>query len=238
MSNDASGTARRTISRRTERCSRAGSITAWAFLGQTQVLQASYQWVDDTAAAWARAAEAAQRALAADGSDPYAFALLGYIEQSQGEAADAVAFAEKAAALAPSDATLNANLGAVLTLFGARPKEGLDLITKAMRLSDPHPDWFLEAAGWAHYTLGDYERALAAFDEYHKRNPDDTDGYVEMIYTSATLGRLDAARATVRELLEKNPGFTLEGYSMMSKFKDPAVAKLIRDNAAKAGLRQ
>jgi hypothetical protein len=59
-----------------------------------------------------------------------------------------------------------------------------------------------------------------------------------MIYSLATVGRLDAARATVAELLEKDPDFTLEGYSMMSKFKDPAVAKLIRDNTAKAGLPQ
>jgi Tfp pilus assembly protein PilF len=80
--------------------------TAWAFLGQAHVLQATYQWVEDTDGAWARAKEAAKKALAADESNPYAFALLGYIEQAQGEPADAVALAEKAAALAPSDATL------------------------------------------------------------------------------------------------------------------------------------
>jgi tetratricopeptide (TPR) repeat protein len=125
-----------------------------------------------------------------------------------------------------------------LTLFGAKPKEGLELVTKAMRLSSPHPDWFLEATGWATYALGDYDKALAAFQEYHKRNPGDTDGYVEIIYTSATLGQLDQAKAKVAELLEKNPDFSIQGYSMISKFKDPAVAKLIRDNTAKAGLPQ
>jgi tetratricopeptide (TPR) repeat protein len=93
--------------------------------------------------------------------------------------------------------------------------------------SSPHPDWFLEATGWATYALGDYDKALAAFQEYHKRNPGDTDGYVEIIYTSATLGQLDKAKAKVAALLGKNPDFSIEGYSMMSKFKDPAVAKLI-----------
>jgi adenylate cyclase len=212
--------------------------TAWAFLGQAHVLQATYQWVEDTRGTWARAREAADKALAADETNPYAFALLGYIEQAQGEPADAVALAEKAAALAPSDATLTANHGAVLTLFGAQPKEGLELVLKAMRLSSPHPDWFHEASGWANYSLGDYDKALSAFQEYHKRNPGDTDGYVEIIYTSATLGRLEEARTTVAELLGKYPDFTIEGYSMISKFKDPEVAKLIRDNTAKAGLPQ
>jgi TolB-like protein/predicted Zn-dependent protease len=210
--------------------------TAWAALGRTHLYQASYQWVEDTAAARARASEAARKALAADESDPDAFSLLGSIEESQGDPAEAVALAEKAAALAPSDASVNLNLGVRLTLAAAKPKEGLDLITKAMRLNPSHPAVFLEAAGWANYTLGHYDQALAAFEEYHKRNPDDTDGNVEIIYTFATLGRLDEAKAMVAELLEKHPDFTLEGYSMMSRFKDPAVAQLIRDNAAKAGL--
>ena len=107
-----------------------------------------------------------------------------------------------------------------------------------MRLSRPYPAVFLEYSGWAYYTLGDYDKALAAFEEYHKRSPDDTDGYVEIIYTSATIGRLEDAKAMVAELLEKHPDFTIEGYSMFRRFKDPAVAKLIRDNTAKAGLPQ
>jgi adenylate cyclase len=212
--------------------------TAWASLGSTHVEQARYQWVDDPAAAWARADEAAQKALAIDGANPYALSLLGTLEESRGNLAEAVALSEKAAAFAPSDATINFSLGARLTLIAAKPKEGLDAITKAMRLNPSHPAVFLEGAGWANYMLGDYDKALAAFQAYHKRNPDDTDGSVEIIYTSATLGRLDAARAKVAELLEKHPDFTIEGYSVLSRFKDPVVVKLIRDNTAKAGLPQ
>jgi adenylate cyclase len=107
-----------------------------------------------------------------------------------------------------------------------------------MRLNPSHPDVFLEGAGWANYTLGDYDKALAAFEEYHKRNPGDTDGNVEIIYTSATLGQLEKAKAAVAELLEEHPDFTIEGYSVLSRFKDPAVVKLIRDNTTKAGLPQ
>jgi adenylate cyclase len=212
--------------------------TAWVNLGWTHVVQASYQWVEDTAAAWTRANEAAQKALAADESNPYAFSLLGEIEASRGDPAKAVALAEKAVAFAPSDAWMNSDLGARLTVIAGKPKEGLDLITKAIRLTRPPPPLFLEFSGRANYMLGDYDEALAAFEEYHKRIPDDTDGYVEIIYTSATMGRLEEAKAMVAELLEKHPDFTIEGYSMMSSLKDPAVAKLIRDNAAKAGLPQ
>jgi adenylate cyclase len=211
---------------------------AWAALGSTHVDQASYQWVEDTAAAWARATEAAQKALAVDESNAYALSLLGSIEQSRGDPAEAVAFAEKAVAFAPSDASMNANLGVRLTLLAGKPKEGLELITKAMRLNRSHPAVFLEFSGWANYTLGDYDKALAAFEEYHKRNPDDTDGYVEIIYTSATMGRLEEAKAKVAELLELHPDFSIEGYSMIERFKDSAVVKLIRDNTAKAGLPQ
>jgi TolB-like protein/Tfp pilus assembly protein PilF len=211
---------------------------AWAALASTYIDQASYQWVDDPAAAWASAAESAQKALAADDSNAYALSALGSIEQSRGDPAKAVALSEKAAAFAPNDAWMNAMLGARLAQTAGKPKEGLDLITKAMRLNPSHPAVFIEFAGWAYYTLGDYDKALAAFEEYHKRSPDDTDGDVEIIYTSATLDQLDKAKAAVAELLEKHPDFTIEGYSSINRFKDPAVAKLIRDNTAKAGLPQ
>ena len=62
--------------------------------------------------------------------------------------------------------------------------------------------------------------------------------YVELIYTSATMGRLEDAKALVAELLEKHPDFTIEGYTSIHRFKDPAVVKLIRDNTAKAGMPQ
>jgi adenylate cyclase len=212
--------------------------TAWAGLGSTYHEQANYQWAEDTAAARARADEAAQKALAIDEFNPRALTLLGYIEESRGNLPQAIALAEKAVAFAPSDPGMNFDVGARLTLAAGKPKEGLDLITKAMRLNRSHPAVFLEGAGWAYYSLGDYDRALAAFQEYHKRNPDDTDGNVEIIYTSATLGRLEQAKAMVTELVEKHPDFTIEGYSVLSRFKDPAVAKLIRENTAKAGLPQ
>jgi adenylate cyclase len=211
---------------------------AWGALGSTHALQARYQWVQDTDAAWASATEAAQKAVAIDDSNPYALSSLANIEESRGDPARAVALVEKAAAFAPSDANINASLGERLILVASKPKEGLEFINKAMRLNRSHPDWFVEAVGWANYSLGDYDKALAAFQEYHKRNPDDTDGFVEIIYTSATAGQLEEAKATVAELLGKNPDFTIEGYSVLSRFKDPAVAKLIRDNTAKAGLPQ
>ena len=52
------------------------------------------------------------------------------------------------------------------------------------------------------------------------------------------MGQLEKAKAAVAELLEKHPDFTIEGYSSINRFKDPAVVKLIRDNTAKAGLPQ
>jgi adenylate cyclase len=211
---------------------------AWGALGSTHALQARYQWVQDTEAAWASATEAAQKAVTIDDSNPYALSALANIEESRGDPAKAVDLVEKAAAFAPSDANINASLGERLILVAAKPKEGLDFITKAMRLNRSHPDWFVEAVGWANYSLGDYDKALAAFQEYHKRNPDDTDGYVEIIYTSATAGQLEEAKATVAELLGKNPDFTIEGYSVLNRFKDPEVVKLIRDNTTKAGLPQ
>jgi TolB-like protein len=212
--------------------------TAWAGLGSTHIDQANYQWVKDPAAAWASATEAGLKALAIDESNAYALSVLASIEDHRGDPVKAVALSEKAAAFAPNDAWMNARLGARLVQSAGKPKEGLDLINKGMRLNHAHPAVFIEFAGWAYYTLGDYDQALAAFEEYHKRSPDDTDGDVEIVYTSATMGQLEKAKAGVAELLEKHPDFTIDGYSSINRFKDPAVVKLIRDNTAKAGLPQ
>jgi TolB-like protein len=211
---------------------------AWAGLQSTHALQARSQWVEDTDAAWARATEAAHKAVTIDNFNPYALSALANIEESRGDPAKAVALVEKAAAFAPSDANINASLGERLILVAAKPKEGLDFITKAMRLNRSYPNWYVEATGWAHYSLGNYDKALAAFQAYHKLNPGDTDAYVEIIYTSATMGQLEEAKAMVAELLEKHPDFTIEGYSSIHRFTDPEVVKLIRDNTARAGLPQ
>ena len=77
------------------------------------LMQASYQWVEDPAAAWASATEAAQKALAIDESNAYALSVVGKYRRIRGDPAKAVALAEKAAAFAPNDANMNASLGHV-----------------------------------------------------------------------------------------------------------------------------
>ena len=212
-------------------CDRLGS------LGSTHIDHANYQWVEDPAAARASATEAAQKALAVDESNAYALSLLGSIEESRGDPAKAVALSEKAVAFAPSDAWMNAGLGARLSLSAGKPKEGLDLITKAMRLNRSHPAVFLEFSGWAYYTLGDYDKALAAFEEYHKRSPDDTDGDVEIIYTSATMGQLEKAKARSPSCSRNTP-ISRSTDTPASTSSRTRRVKLIRDNTAKAGLPQ
>ena len=78
--------------------------TAWAFLGSTHAGQARYQWVEDTDAAWARATEAAKKAVAIDDSNPYALSSLANIEEISGRSREGSRADGKGGRLCPSDA--------------------------------------------------------------------------------------------------------------------------------------
>jgi len=211
-------------------------VRAYAQLGFIHYDTILYGWAEDPAAALARAADLAHKAMAIDDHNPYTLDLLSRIEAKQGHIEQALALSEKAIAFSPSNSNFVFGQGVLLNEYASKPAEALLLLQKAIRLSPgSYPAAYDEILGRAHYALGEYDKALALFEKYHQLNPKDTDGFVEVAFALAELGRLDEARAKVGELLKLDPKFTFANYTG-STSKNSAVVQRLRDNLRKAGL--
>jgi tetratricopeptide (TPR) repeat protein len=117
-----------------------------------------------------RASELVHHALVLDDSLPEAHRLLGFVYLWQKQPEQAIAAGEHALALDPNNAVTYASLADFLTLAG-RPAEALGLIQQAIRLNPRVPSWYTWELGMAYNQTGQYAKAIAAFKDTLRRNP-------------------------------------------------------------------
>jgi tetratricopeptide (TPR) repeat protein len=72
----------------------------------------------------------------------------------------AIAEAEKALALNPSGSGFNFNMGCVL-VYAGRPREAINYFKRALELDPLRPGWPLFYMGVAHFTMGQFNEAVA-----------------------------------------------------------------------------
>jgi tetratricopeptide (TPR) repeat protein len=208
----------------------------YAGLGQTYWLDWSYQWNTDRAQSLERAFELGQRAVALDDSLSLPHQVLSQVYLWKKQHDQAIAEAERAIALDPNNADGYGNLGNILP-FAGRPKEGIELIEKAMRLNPHYPPLYLLNLGFAYRETGRYEEALAPLKKVLTLNPNFAAAHWNLAACYAELGRLEEARAEVAEGLRLNPNASLEVVKQISPHKDPADLERFLAALRKAGLR-
>ena len=216
-----------------------GFATAHAFLGWIALKSARLGYAKDKEAARARAQSLAETALGIDDKTVDALTLLAELHMDRAEYAKAIALYEKAVALSPNHADNLAWYGWRLSVGAVgRAAEGLPLVKKAMRLSPIYPNWYLGGLGTAHFHLGQYDEAIAAWDERRKRIPEAWLPYVYLAYGYAAAGRTEEAKSSVQALLERNPKITTRWFARVwsMDFPDKAAEQRAVDRLRKAGL--
>jgi adenylate cyclase len=182
-----------------------------------------------------RAFKAAKKSVMLDDSLPLAHAFLAqaYLWKRQHE--KAIAEGRYAISLDPNFAEGYVRLGEILSLAG-RPKEGVELVKKAMRL-DPHfPPNYLIYLGHAYYAMGKYEDAIIAMKRSLTGNPDFLSPHRTLAVMFSELGRAEEAQAEVAEILRINPHATLESQRERIAFSDLSVSERYLQSLNKAGL--
>ena len=205
-------------------------LVAWSHFND-----ARFGWSQSRSESFKRAVELAQKAIELDDSEAGAHSLLGMIHLYKRQYERAIAEGERGTSISPNGAHYNAILANILNFTG-RPQEAIELTRKAMRLSPMYPSWFLYFLGMGYRLTGRYEEAIEALKRYRERNPEAVYSYTELAIVYSQLGRIEAARALVEELLEKNPTFCLEDYAKTRFFKDHAELERELDALRKAGL--
>ncbi|MBW2173911.1 MAG: tetratricopeptide repeat protein, partial [Deltaproteobacteria bacterium] len=211
---------------------------AWQYIGWTYYMAARFGWTDTPNKDLALAEELAQKTLSKEESDSWAYALLSVVYMARRQHDEAVAYGEKALALAPNLADIFATVG-VTYLNSGKPKVAVELINKAMRYSPYYPSWYLGVLGLGYRFTGQYKEAIEALENWRTRaNPRSELPYLYLAITYLEAGREEEAQHAVAEVLKRKPKASIKGYTKAKTFiyKDPAEIERVFDSLRKAGL--
>ena len=170
------------------------------------------------------ALEAAKRAIEIDPMDAGAHAVLGNLLAVDGDFARGKAEFETAIRLNPGSADILAIYAGWASTFG-EPEKGAELADRVIRMNPNYPPAQSGSLAYAYFMSGRHEAALHVLDSA----PIESRGQFDWIMRAATYGALaksaDAALA-VKEILKREPGFTIKNYIETPDFNDQERAKL------------
>jgi adenylate cyclase len=174
--------------------------------------QARFGWEQDRAATYESAIECGTRALAADPGCGEAHTTIGYVRTFQRRHDEAVAAAEKAIVLSPSGADAYHMAGMYHGYAGNFQKAAL-YEEQAQRLSpiDFYVSMVDEAR--ARFHLGDYTAARDTALRVSAAKPRWLTAQITLVAALWRLGSEAEARAVVRELLARHPGFSVDRWA-------------------------
>jgi adenylate cyclase len=207
----------------------------YATLANAHMLDVWFKFSASSKESMRLAAQAAQRALALDDSDPRVYSALKnlYIMQRQYE--KAIAAAERQLELSPSGAKAYQSL-AVALRFSGRYSEAIPFAEQAIRLDPYPPAVTFRHLGSCYYNIGRYEEAITAYKKALQKNPDDIFTHIGLAVTYVKLGREEEARAEAKEVIRIHPKFSIVQYTKGEHIKDlPKVDEYI-ECMRKAGL--
>jgi len=205
---------------------------AWkaCVVGQTVV----NGWCTDFETTLRTISDELQTALALDDNDADVHRILAALKLIFNEHEKAAYHQERALGLNPNSDLIVVQQGELLTWMG-RPEEGIEWIRRAMRLNPYHPERFWNHLGRAQYTARLYADAIAS---YSKLTASDHMHHAMLAASAAQLGDRTAAAAHAREVLQRQPAFTIESYLKTLHYRQPADTEHVREGLLKAGLPQ
>jgi adenylate cyclase len=222
-----------------ERAAELDPTFVWALYGLmlSHYLDALNQWTESPAETVGQVIQAAQRAVAQDDKDPLAQLSLGLAYNLSGQQEQSIAALEFAVELNPSLALGNLMLGSFLGLAG-RAEEGLEYLHKGIRLSpqDPSMWMYLSYGALVYFSAGRYEETAEWAKRSLQRRPDWPLAYRYLAAGYAHLGRMDEARAALKEMLRLQPQFSLSALKVVLASAAPDFVERLIDGLCKAGL--
>jgi adenylate cyclase len=183
-----------------------------------------------------QAMEAAQRAVALNGSYGFAHLAPGYSYLYQRQHDQAIAELEQTIAVDASDANDYAALALALSYAG-KSDEALGMVEEALRRKPSVVDVHLSLIGSAYYLAGKPTEAIAPLRQYLSRYPNILTAHLTLTATYSELGQIAEAQAAAAEVLRLNPKFSLEVHKQREPIKDPAMVERHIAALRKAGLK-
>jgi TolB-like protein/Flp pilus assembly protein TadD len=210
----------------------------FCLLALTHLMQVQFGWSESADQSIQEAAKAAEKAVAIDDRDAWAHTALGLVDLILRRYDDAIRRLRMAVQLNPSLANAYGALGQALTLAG-ECAEAVEQINKAIRLSprDPFLVYWFGHLSMAMFAGGQYDVACQWGAKVIQENPSFPGGHRLMAAIYGQLGRIEEAKAALKELLLLMPGMTIDDVRKQVPFKDPDHMERYLDGLRKAGLK-
>jgi len=207
----------------------------YATLANAHMLDVWFKFSASSKESMRLAAEAAQKALTLDASDPKVYHALTnlYIMQRQYE--KAIDAAEHRLELSPSGAQAYNSMGLALN-FSGKHSEAIPFIEKAIRLDPYPPSATFRTLADAYSNVGRYEEAITEYKKALQQNPDDIFAHLDLADNYMKLGREEEARAEAKEVIRIHPKFSLSHYARSVHEKDRSDLNDYIERLRKAGL--
>jgi len=152
----------------------------------------------------ARALDHARRAIDIDATEAGAHAAMARALWMSGHHADSLAAADLAVSLDPNSATAHGAAGGA-RLWGGRPREAIDPLQTALRLSpfDPLVPLWRHFIARAFYWAEDYDASIAAARQLRHSFPNFRQPYNTLIAALGQMGKTEEGQVVLAEALER-----------------------------------
>jgi serine/threonine protein kinase/tetratricopeptide (TPR) repeat protein len=207
--------------------------SAWACLALTYVDEDRKHY-NPRSDSLERAMSAARRAVELDATSQLAYRALAEVYYSRRDVGAFRAAAARALMLNPRD-TSNVGMVSVLLCYGGDWDYGTSIFKKAMAMNPHHAGWLYILEAFAHYREQAYDKSLEAAERINI--PGYPGNHLLLAIANAQLGRDEAARRCVKDLLAVSPKYGKFARADLSKwFVSDEMVEHIIEGLRKAGL--
>ena len=214
------------------------SAQALAQLAQCEFHDAIQGWSDDTEAALGRSLDYAREAVAKDGGNWMAHAVLGLgLLFGKGQADMAVDEVREAVRLNQSSSLARHCLGCALEFLG-KPEEAIPQLQAVFRLDPRYRNAAAAISDLAlsNLLIGNHEEAISWAQKAVTSHPAFVRGRQRLIAALGAAGRKDEAKLALDELLQLQPGFSVEYVRSTYPFKEERHLAILVNGLVAAGL--
>lgn len=207
---------------------------AHGWLAWTWFFDVYMGWVEDPEASLQKTFESAREAVRLDPGLDFAHWALGAAHLAAGDHESSLLAFDEALRLNPNNSDALANRAWPLT-FSGRADQAVENIGSAIRLNPYFPSWYYWGLGIAEYSRGEYSRAVEAL---RKMDHPNTQSLAYLAAAAWRAGEPERASNAVRQLLQLEPGFTIDQLLCGLPYTDGEVPERLARDLAELQLRQ
>jgi adenylate cyclase len=208
---------------------------AYGLLGVYNLMAIEQGVCEQPIICFAKATEAARKALSFDEENSDVHILLAYLFLMRGNYENSIKEAKKAILLNSNNADAYSILGLILSLSG-QPDNAVLFINKAICIDPIPPTMYLFHLGLAYFDSGQYGKAIDMLEKVLDQKPNHRAALTRLTAAYSLLGNTEKAKQTALELLKVDPDYNLSGFVSKLPYKNKADLDRYIDALRKAGL--